>query len=217
MTNESIKGAKRRIFTHHPCLTCSLFFLLMTSDRLAMASQWPNNCDANTWQVISNSLDINLFTAIFTAGRVRKRNISCSLFYYHICMYMHTSEHQEIIAPNLVHFATSPHMHFIQFMVQWHNGFKRLITVGRELRQQHPSDLVSGAGTARQCRPQPRWTTNQSGVVVVTPDQPWSIPIMAWLNNFAPNLFTTKYVKNIHQNEQRHLRTSITHPSRISP
>ena len=29
-------------------------------------------------------------------------------------------------------------------------GFKGLITVGRELRQQHPSDLLSGAGTSRE-------------------------------------------------------------------
>ena len=26
---------------------------------MAMTSQWPDNCDANTWQVISNSLDID--------------------------------------------------------------------------------------------------------------------------------------------------------------
>ena len=26
---------------------------------LVMTSQWPDNCDANTWQVISNSLDID--------------------------------------------------------------------------------------------------------------------------------------------------------------
>ena len=57
------------------------------------------------------------------------------------------------------------------------NLFKGLITVGRELRQQHPSDLLSGAGTSR------RRTTNHSGVVVVTPTRPWSIPIMTWLHN----------------------------------
>ena len=28
-------------------------------NRLAMTSQWPDNCDANTWQVISNELDID--------------------------------------------------------------------------------------------------------------------------------------------------------------
>ena len=42
---------------------------------------------------------------------------------------------------------------------------------GRELRQQHPSDLMSGgdvprAGTSR------RRTTNHSGVVAVTPSRP---------------------------------------------
>ena len=28
-------------------------------NRLAITSQWPDNCDASTWQVISNSLDID--------------------------------------------------------------------------------------------------------------------------------------------------------------
>ena len=28
-------------------------------NRSAMTSQWPDNCDANTWQVISNSLEID--------------------------------------------------------------------------------------------------------------------------------------------------------------
>ena len=31
-----------------------------------------------------------------------------------------------------------------------HAGIKGLITVGRELWQQHPSDLLSGAGTSRE-------------------------------------------------------------------
>ena len=40
---------KMRIFTH----------CWWRHNRLAMTSQWPDNCDANTWQVISNSLDID--------------------------------------------------------------------------------------------------------------------------------------------------------------
>ena len=43
-------------------------------NRLLMTSQWPDKCDAITWIVISNSIDI-LFTAIFTAGRLG-RNVS---------------------------------------------------------------------------------------------------------------------------------------------
>ena len=74
--------------------------------------------------------------------------------------------------------------------------FKGLITVGRELRQQHPSDLLSGAGTLEG---RPRRTTNHEGVVAVTPDRPWSIPIITWLNNVVWNVFTTKYIQNHHQ------------------
>ena len=41
-----------------PCLT-HLTFCWWCHNRLAMTSQWPDNCDANTWQVISNELDID--------------------------------------------------------------------------------------------------------------------------------------------------------------
>ena len=44
-------------------------------NRLAMTSQWPEHCDANTWQVISNSLDI-----VFIHGDIYGR--SCKK-----CMY----------------------------------------------------------------------------------------------------------------------------------
>ena len=66
--------------------------------------------------------------------------------------------------------------------------FKGLITVGRELRQQHPSDLLSGAGTSRErsSRDVP------AGQQIVTPDRPWSIPIITWLNNVILHVFTTK-------------------------
>ena len=36
-----------------------LTFCWWRHNRLAMMSQWPDNCDANTWQVISNSLDMD--------------------------------------------------------------------------------------------------------------------------------------------------------------
>ena len=90
------------------------------------------------------------------------------------------------------------------------SSFKGLITVGRELRQQHPSDLLSGAGTSR------RRTTNHEGVVAETPDRPWSIPIITWLNNVILHVFTIKYVQNHHQIERRRLLASIV-TSRIFP
>ena len=64
---------KTRIFTNHPRVLLARFTLCWwRHNRLLMTSQWPDNCDAITWIVISYSLKINfLFTAIFTAGRVR--------------------------------------------------------------------------------------------------------------------------------------------------
>ena len=51
---------KTRIFTHHPRDSFARFTVCWwRHNRLAMTSQWPNNCDANTWQLISNSLDID--------------------------------------------------------------------------------------------------------------------------------------------------------------
>ena len=48
------------IFTHHPRVSLArLTFCWWRHNRLAMTSQWPDNCDANTWQVISNSLNID--------------------------------------------------------------------------------------------------------------------------------------------------------------
>ena len=82
--------------------------------------------------------------------------------------------------------------------------------VGRELRQQHPSDLLSALSG------HPRRTTNHEGVVAVTPDRPWSIQIITWLNNFVSTVFMTKYVQNHHQIDWGPLLGSIV-TSRISP
>ena len=65
-------------------------------------------------------------------------------------------------------------------------------------------------------RPHRHRTTNHEGVVAVTPNQPWSIPITTWLNNFVWNLFTAKYVQNLLQIERRRRLASIV-TSRISP
>ena len=74
-------------------------------------------------------------------------------------------------------------MQYHIFLTVW---FKRLITVWKELRQQHPSDLLSGAGTSRE-----------------------RSLIITWLNNVVSNAFTTEYVQNHHQIERRRLLASI--------
>ena len=67
---------KTRIFTHHPRVSIARFtFCWKRHNRLAMTSQWPDNCDANTWQVISDSLDID-----FIHGDIHGR--SCKNYLY---------------------------------------------------------------------------------------------------------------------------------------
>ena len=67
---------KTRIFAFHPRVSLARFtFCWKRHNRLAMASQWPDNCDANTWQVISNSLDID-----FIHGDIHGR--SCKKMVY---------------------------------------------------------------------------------------------------------------------------------------
>ena len=78
-------------------------------------------------------------------------------------------------------------------MHEWtllHHWFKGLITVGRELRQQHPSDLLSGAGTSRERSSRDVPAGQQ--ITTTTPDRPWSIPIITWLNKVISHVFTTK-------------------------
>ena len=66
---------KTRILTHHPPVSLARFTLCWwRHSRLAMTSQWPHNCDANTWQVISNSLDID-FIHCDIHGRSCKKHI----------------------------------------------------------------------------------------------------------------------------------------------
>ena len=50
----------------------------------------------------------------------------------------------------------------------------------------------------------------------VTPDRPWSILIITWLNIFVSNAFMIKYIQNHHQIQQCHLIAS-TVTSSISP
>ena len=71
-----------------------------------------------------------------------------------------------------------------------------------------PESLAPGTSSHRP-------TTNHDGAVDVTPDRPWTIPIITWLNNFVASIFTRKYVQNLHQIERRRPLASIV-TSRIS-
>ena len=104
--------------------------------------------------------------------------------------------------------------HGLPLIPAWIKG---LITVGRELRQQHPKWFVVRRRDVprAQLEGRPRRTTNHEGVVAVTPDRPWSIPIITWLNNVILLVFRTKYVQNHHQIERCRLLASIV-TSRIS-
>ena len=62
------KWDKTTIFSHRPRVLLPWFsFCWWCHNRLLMMSQWPDNCDVITWIMISI-----LFTAIFTAGRLRR-------------------------------------------------------------------------------------------------------------------------------------------------
>ena len=53
--NESINEYKTTSFTHRPRVSLTRFsFWWWRHNRLLMTSQWPNNCVAITWGVISN-------------------------------------------------------------------------------------------------------------------------------------------------------------------
>ena len=65
---------KTRIFTHHPRLSLARLTLRWwRPNRLVMTSQWPDNCDANTWQVISISLDIDFIHGDIHGRSCKKR------------------------------------------------------------------------------------------------------------------------------------------------
>ena len=69
---------KTRIFTHHPHVSLArLTFCWWRHNRLAMTSRWQDHCDTNTWQVISNSFDIDFIHGDIH-GRVRMRYMTMS-------------------------------------------------------------------------------------------------------------------------------------------
>ena len=58
--NESINEYKTTSFTHRPRVSLARFsFCWWRRNRLLMTPQWPDNCGAITWIIISNSLDID--------------------------------------------------------------------------------------------------------------------------------------------------------------
>ena len=64
-------------FTHRPRVSLGRFsFCWWRHNRLLITLQWPDNCDAITCMIISNWLDIDFFTAIFTVDRVRRMFMS---------------------------------------------------------------------------------------------------------------------------------------------
>ena len=70
--NEPTNDDKTTIFINCPYGSrARSMFCRWRHNRLRMMSLWPDNCDAITWIVIYNSLDIDFLTVIFTAGRVR--------------------------------------------------------------------------------------------------------------------------------------------------
>ena len=63
-------------FTHLPRVSLVRFsFCWWRRNRLLMTSQWPDNCDAITWIVISNSLDIDFIHGDIHVRSCKKRRL----------------------------------------------------------------------------------------------------------------------------------------------
>ena len=74
-------------------------------------------------------------------------------------------------------------------------------------------DIPRAQLKGRPCR-----TTNHEGVVDVTPDRLWSIPIITWLNNFVSKVFMMKYIIRSKSPPNRatsptYCYCDVTHPS----
>ena len=73
---------KMTIFTHHPHLSLVHFsFCWWRHNQLMMTSQWPDNCDAITWIVICNSLNID-FIQGDVHGRLCKKTQFSMTWYW---------------------------------------------------------------------------------------------------------------------------------------
>ena len=78
---------KMTSFTHHPCVSHARFsFCWWRHNQLLMTSQWPDNCDAITWIMISNSLDVD-----FIHRNIHGR--SCKKTYLPLGYYISSNSH----------------------------------------------------------------------------------------------------------------------------
>ena len=76
---------KMTILTDRPRVSLAMFsFWWWCHNQLLMMSQWPDNCDTITSIVIFKSFISILFTAIFTAGRVRNCSLALSHEYQYV-------------------------------------------------------------------------------------------------------------------------------------
>ena len=66
---------KTTSFTHRPRVSLARFSFCRWHNRLLMTSQWPHSCDAITWMMISNSLDID-----FIHGDIHGRSCKKCIF-----------------------------------------------------------------------------------------------------------------------------------------
>ena len=91
------KNLYRDVFSeiHVTKFVCLTTFCRLRHNRLLKTSQLPVNCEASAWKMISNSWDIDLFTATFTAGRVKimvcnncAHHVECTWNWYNI-WYVH--------------------------------------------------------------------------------------------------------------------------------
>ena len=68
---------KTMIFTHHPRVSLArLWFCWWRHNQLLMTSQWPDNHDAITWIVISNSLDTDFIHGDIHGGSCKKVSLN---------------------------------------------------------------------------------------------------------------------------------------------
>ena len=78
---------KTMVFTHRPLVSLALFtFFWWRHNRLLMTSQWLDICDAITWILISNSLDIDFIHddihGILCKKNARGRSPDCHNHFY---------------------------------------------------------------------------------------------------------------------------------------
>ena len=75
--NGSINDYKTTSFTHRPRVSLARFsFCWWRHNRLLVTPQWPNNCEAITWIMVSNSLDIDFIHCDIFGWSCEKNNFA---------------------------------------------------------------------------------------------------------------------------------------------